>query len=428
MNSFDNIIGYDNIKNELLQIVDMIKNEDTYKAMGAFIPSGVLIVGKPGLGKTTLAKDLIEECGLKSFFIHNDQMSAASAIITIKETFTEAAKVGKSIVFFDDIDKLSETKSDNSDDKVFVCIQSCIDEYKGNGILVIATANNSRKLPESLKRSGRFDYDILVECPSSVDSARIIEHYMKSKNVSKNVNFEDVYKMIDYESCANLETIINKSAIYAAYKRKEAIDIDDIIEAHFGDYSGFDREKDVGIDEREFYSVCLHEAGHALIGEYLHSGSVGFVGIEKENGEIGNCFTKFCHKFESLDEKALIGLAGKGACELFYSGYCAKGCKADLKKAIIDVANGIMDEGALGLGNLQVMYHVTESSDIYLAQLENLTRSEIEKYFFKVKEILLKNKDFLLEVAKELKAKGYLLNSDIKRIRESIGIVTVPPF
>ncbi len=269
MNSFDNIIGYDNIKTDLLRIADMLKNEAAYKRMGASIPSGILIVGEPGLGKTTLARAFIKECGVKSFTVKNNQMNKSVLLKSIVDAFSSASKEGKAIVFLDDMDKFSETKAEDSDDEAFACIQSCIDDCKGKGVLVVATVNNASKLPKPLKRSGRFDRRISIETPTGSDAAKIIEYYLRGKNVGKDVNTDDVQKMISYESCASLESSINENAISAAYRRGQAIEIEDIVRAYYGDLSSFRSEQGDKLDEEAQNSICIHEAGHAAIGECL---------------------------------------------------------------------------------------------------------------------------------------------------------------
>lgn len=218
MNNFDKIIGYDSIKKELLQICDMLRNENIYSELGAKLPNGVLLYGDPGLGKTLMAKCFIEESRLKAFTIRKNK--SENFVEYISEVFNEAKNNAPSIVFLDDMDKFANEDNHHRDAEEYVAVQSAIDDIQGCNVFVLATVNEYRKLPSSLTRSGRFDRSIEVCSPSSADSIKIIEYYLKDKKISENINIEDISKMISYSSCAELETIMNEAAIIAGYKRK----------------------------------------------------------------------------------------------------------------------------------------------------------------------------------------------------------------
>lgn len=183
MYKFDRIIGYDAIKNELLQICDMIKNKEVYKKLGAKLPQGILLYGKPGLGKRLMAKSIIEESGLKTYTIRKNKGNG-DFIAYITETFQTAKEHAPSIVFLDDMDKFANEDSNHCDTEEYVAVQSGIDEVKHCGVFVIATVNEIWKLPKSLKRSGRFDRKIEVRPPSDNDANRIISYYLSKRYFS----------------------------------------------------------------------------------------------------------------------------------------------------------------------------------------------------------------------------------------------------
>lgn len=422
MTSFDKVIGYEKIKGDLLQVADMFRNEDIYKRMGATMPNGILLYGDPGLGKTTLAKALIEACGVKAFTVKNNFGNLDCLVNKINEAFALALNEGRAIVFLDDLDKFSESKSDDSDDAAFVCVQSCIDDAKGSGVLALATANNERKLPKSLLRSGRFDRKILVDSPTGADASEIIKYYLKGKNVDKALDFDDVCKMISYESCAKLESVINESAISAASQRKETIGIDDIVKAYYGDVGKNGYGNELASCDDELYGVCLHEAGHAAIGECLKENSVGFISAFVSSNGDRDGFTKFCHTFKRRGEDILVGLGGKASSELFYKGLCASGSQGDLSKVMSLIEDGIANDGTAGAGVLNVTDKYS-MSEALRAKIEVTSQAELERYYFLAKDILIKNRDFVFSLADELMAKGYLLHSDIKRIRRLSKVV-----
>ena len=223
MSALDKVIGYEAIKNELLQICDMIHNREIYEELGARLPQGILLYGEPGLGKTLMAKSFIEESGLKAYIVRRNK-GDDDFIGEITDTFHRAKENTPCVIFLDDMDKFANEDSDHRDAEEYVAVQSGIDEVKNCDVFVLATANEMRKLPGSLVRSGRFDRKIEVKCPTDKDANKIIAHYLSDKKVSKNVNMEDLSKMISYSSCAELETILNEAAISAAYKRKTDIE------------------------------------------------------------------------------------------------------------------------------------------------------------------------------------------------------------
>lgn len=415
MNAFDRVIGYQSEKNRLIQVVDMLKNRDLYKKMGAKLPKGILIYGDPGMGKTMLANAFIEESGVKSFSIRKNK-GKENMIKEIEKTFINASKEEVSIVFIDDIDKFSDKKCEDVDDEAFVAIQSGIDSVKMSDVLVVATANNFLKLPKSLTRKGRFDIEMQLEPPSEDDAKKIIAHYLQDKPVSKELDYNDVYRLLGYSSCAYLQSVLNESAIYSASKRKECIDIDDILMA-------CKSEEEVDMDENQKRSkedmnrIAIHEAGHACIAEVLKKGSVGFIKVNLNKQNIQGGYTNV-EGMTRRPEVVLLDLGGKAASELFYEGRCGSGCQSDLSDALDVLASGISDNGIYGMA---LLGGDTISNTLRFAQ-QSVARAELERYFFLAKDILMKNKEFFTRIYEQLVEKNYLLYSDVQRIRDSVKI------
>lgn len=230
MSAFDRIIGYQTIKEELLQICDMIHNREIYENLGAKLPQGILLYGDPGLGKSLMAKSFITESGLPAYIVRRDKGSD-DFIGKITDTFEKAKKNAPAIVLLDDMDKFANEDDRHIDAEEYVAVQAGIDEVKGCNVFVFATVNEIRKLPRSLIRSGRFDRKIEVNSPTDRDAEEIIKYYLAEKKVSDNVNMDDLVKMVSYGSCAELETILNEAAIGAAYARKEKIEMDDLVKS-----------------------------------------------------------------------------------------------------------------------------------------------------------------------------------------------------
>lgn len=425
MSAFDKVIGYETIKNELMQICDMVHNKECYETLGAKLPQGILLYGDPGLGKTLIAKCFIEESGLKSYVVRRNKGND-DFISNITETFQKAKEnAAPCIVFLDDMDKFANEDSDHRDAEEYVAVQSGIDEVKNCDVFVLATANEMRKLPESLVRSGRFDRKIEVKRPTDKDANEIIEHYLSDKKVSENVNMEDLSKMISYSSCAELETILNEAAISAAYKRKTDIEMEDLVKSVLrmiydspDDYTKASAE--------DMKKTALHEAGHLVVSEVLCPGSVGLASLRSTGRDSTGGFIHRCKELSRRPYYVLVSLAGKAAVELYYCDTVASGCRSDINRACNYIRDGISENATLGFGMIDVSTRsFPETSENMNSRSEAVTHAELERYMRIAKDILLKNREFLERVTAALIEKETLLYSDICALTESTTITEV---
>lgn len=424
MSAFDKIIGYQTIKEELLQICDMIHNREIYENLGAKLPQGILLYGDPGLGKSLMAKSFITESGLPAYIVRRDKGSD-DFIGKITDTFEKAKKNAPAIVLLDDMDKFANEDDRHIDAEEYVAVQAGIDEVKGCNVFVFATVNGIRKLPRSLIRSGRFDRKIEVNSPTDRDAEEIIKYYLGQKKVSDNVNMDDLVKMVSYGSCAELETILNEAAIGAAYARKEKIEMDDLVKSvlrmQYDAPDNFTKKSSDALKE-----IALHEAGHLVVSEILTPGSVGLASLRTAGRDSTGGFIHRCMPVTRRAHHILISLAGKAAVELYYSGVCASGCQSDIRKAADNIRDAISESGTGGFGMIDVANHrFPESSESFNSRNESVVHAELERYMFKAREILIKNRDFLEKAAQMLSEKETLLYSDIRKLRESIKITEV---
>ena len=424
MTTFDKIIGYETIKTELEQICDMIHNKEIYIALGAKMPHGLLLYGNPGLGKTLMAKCFIEESGLKAYIVRRNK-GTDDFVGEITETFKQAKENAPAIVFLDDMDKFANEDEDRRDAEEYVSIQSGIDEVKDSEVFVIGTANNMRKLPRSLTRSGRFDRKIEVCSPSPTDAFEIIKHYLKDKKIADDLNLEDIAMMIQYSSCAELETILNEAAILAAYARRERITMKDMVNAVLRmEYEAPDSFTKTSEDDMR--RIALHEASHLVICEVLCSGSVGLASLRSSGRDSMGGFVRRCKELTRRPFDILISLGGKAAVELYYADAHASGCHTDMKRAAEQIRTAITESCVSGFGYMDIENHFTPAmSENLNSRNEAVVHAELERYLFKAKDILLKNKDFLEKVTAALIEKETLLYSDIKALRESVSVVEI---
>ncbi len=296
MNAFERVIGYETIKNELMQICDMVHNKERYEALGAKMPSGVILHGEPGLGKTLLAKCFIEESGLNAYTVRNNK-SSDDFINEITSAFEQAKKNAPAIVFLDDMDKFANEDDSLCDAKEYVAVQAGIDDVKDCNVFVIATTNNMYKLPDSLIRLGRFDKIIVIKSPTGNDAQKIIEHYLKSKKLADDVDFNDLCKMMSFHSCADLETLINEAAITAAYNHKNSIEMQDLIDAVLKvQYKSSDNLMQKS--DEEIRRIAIHEAGHLVVSESIMPGRIGLTSVKTTGRSTTGGFIHRCKEFK----------------------------------------------------------------------------------------------------------------------------------
>ncbi len=420
MSAFDRIIGYETIKTELIQICDMIHHSETYEKLGAKLPQGLLLYGDPGLGKTLMAKAFIEESGLKTYIVRRNKGND-DFIGDITDTFMCAKVNAPAIVFLDDMDKFANEDQNHRDAEEYVAVQAGIDDVKGSQVFVIATANEIRKLPHSLVRSGRFDRKIEVQCPTDKDATDIIRYYLSDKKVSDSVDLEDLSRMISYSSCAELETILNDAAINAASERKDSIEMEDLVNSVLRmQYDSPDIYAKTSEDEMR--RVALHEAGHLVVCEALEPGSVGLASLRTSGRSSTNGFIHRCKELSKLEYNILISLAGKVAEELYYADVSDNGCQSDLERAAELIQSRLSRSGVKGLFMVDFDSFPDSPSEEFKARIETAVHAELENYMLRAKDILLKNRDFLEKAAEALIGKETLLYSDIRKIKESTTV------
>lgn len=420
MNAFDKIIGYETIKRELYQICDMIHYPGIYQGLGAKIPNGLMLYGEPGVGKSLMAKALIEACEIP-FYIVRKNKNSNDFINSISEAFQKAKNADTfSIVFLDDMDKFANEDSDHCNASEYVAVQAGIDDVRDCNVFVLATVNDLYKLPESLRRSGRFDRIIEVKCPCESDALAIIRHYLKGKPVNPNISLEDLAKMMSSSSCAKLENILNEAAITAAYNRKALIEMDDIVRAMLGiHYSS--RDSHCEADEEEIRKTAMHEAGHIVMCEALCPGSVGLAAVHITGDNSVSGFVHRCKEGFSEPRQILALLAGKAAVELYFADSVADGCYADIDDACRRIQLAIAKNADRGFEFLDVASHrFSGPSESLNSRIEFAIQAELDRYFLKSRDILLKNRAFLEVAAAQLAEKKILLHSDIQKIRNSV--------
>lgn len=416
MDKFDEkVIGYDSIKETLRQIADVLKRPEAYKEKGVSMPRGLLMESAPGLGKSLMASILMEESGRKSFVFR--RINEGNTFLgEMKDIFDVAKEEAPSILLLEDLNLYVESNSPYAPE--WACLQACIDETSDADIFVIATTNDTRYMPQSLLRPGRFDYILNLNPPLGKTAENIVSYYLRDKNLAKDVQISDIVKAMPQVSCATLETVMNLAAINSVYRDHAHVQKEDIIDALLKVVYNL-RKTDCEEDSQERQMIAVHEAAHAVVGEVLHSGSIGIITIRGSHGAIGGMesgFAVYAKSEEEFQDEIIKTLAGKAGTALIY-GIMDIRAAADIKKA--DQLLDIWLCHFAGGGFSGVEPSENRLSEPRLSYNEAIKSAKLEELYRRAYKILHDNRDFLLAVQKELLEHETLLNSDLAKIRES---------
>ena len=295
------------------------------------------------------------------------------------------------MVLLDDLDKFSNPDSEHRNTDEFIVVQSLIDECKDKDVYFVATANYTDDMPLSLLRAGRFANKIELEAPTLKDAKLIIKHYLSDKKVSEDVDCEEIAKILDGETCALLEDVLNEAGIIAGFNNKDIIDMDDIIEAVLRVmYEAPQNFEDKTKEELE--TAAYHEAGHAIVAEALEAGTVNLVSVANYFGSNGGLTSvtndeNYWIDFNKMENRIIVLLAGKAATEVML-GKIDVGCCVDLTRAR-RILNRFYD--TYGVYDFRVT--VRDSGPNALNYRDEWIYNKLNEYYAKAKEIIFNNKD-----------------------------------
>ncbi|MGX7775954.1 ATP-dependent zinc metalloprotease FtsH [Streptococcus pluranimalium] len=280
---FSDVAGAEEEKQELVEVVDFLKNPKKYKALGARIPAGVLLEGPPGTGKTLLAKAVAGEAGVPFFSISGSdfvEMFVGVGASRVRSLFEDAKKAERAIIFIDEIDAVGRRRGagmgGGNDEREQTLNQLLIemDGFEGNeSIIVIAATNRSDVLDPALLRPGRFDRKVLVGQPDVKGREAILRVHAKNKPLADDVDLKVVAQQTPGFVGADLENVLNEAALVAARRDKKVIDASDIDEAEDRVIAG-PSKKDKSVSQRDRELVAFHEAGHTIVGLVLSNARV----------------------------------------------------------------------------------------------------------------------------------------------------------
>ena len=411
------IIGYTATKEILRQILDTLQHRSYYEERNIPIPHGLLMVSEPGLGKSLMAKTLMEESGRRytTFYKSSD---TEGFLDSLKEAFLYAKNTSPSILLLEDINLYADSPSPYGPQ--WAALQSAIDGIKDDDVFIIATANSTACIPDSLLRPGRFDYAITLKPPKGKIAERIAEHYLKDKPLDDDVIIPDIVRaMGNSTSCAILETVMNVAAINSCYRGAGKVGKTDLIDAILQvvyKIKQDDSERNPDIEQ-----IALHEAAHAVAADVLKPNSVSLVTLRKHGSTQG--MTQYYMDNEISTEAdflnlAVKSLAGKAGVEMV-EGKLDMGAGEDIQTAVSYVRQWIEVFGGGGFSGIACNRRA--ASETILAQNEKLAAAKLEELYRIAQAILRDNHDFLFAMQKALLTKETLLGSDVAAIRDQFN-------
>lgn len=345
--SFKDVAGLDEEKAEMMEIVEFLKNPDSYTKMGAKTPRGVLLCGKPGTGKTLIAKAIAGEANVPFISMSGSEfveMFAGLGASRVRKLFERAKKISPCIIFIDEIDAIGSRRASNNgaDTENNQTLNQLLVEMDGfdsdQSIIVIAATNRPEMLDEALLRPGRFDRTITIALPDIKGREEILKIHSKNKKISKDVDFKSIAGDTAGFTGAELENILNEAAIIATNKKHKSIDNIDIEDAVKKVTVGLEKHNRV-VSEKDKKLTAYHEAGHAVVSRYLETqkdikevsiiprGIAGGYTMYKTNED------KFYVSKTEMEEK-LISLLGGRAAEKVALDDISTGASNDIEVAM----------------------------------------------------------------------------------------------
>ena len=329
--SFEDVAGVDDVKVELSEIVDFLKNPKKYKEFGVKMPKGVLMVGPPGVGKTLIAKAVAGEASVPFFYQSGSsfvEIYVGMGAKRVRELFSRAKAMSPSIIFIDEIDAVGKARGEVSNverDSTLNQLLTQMDGFEDNsGVIVIAATNKIELMDPALLRSGRFDRRIFISLPDYKDRLKILEIYMKDKK--NNVNLSHIAKASVGFSGAALETLVNEAAINALRRDALQVEENDFFEVLNKVLLG--KKKILSFSDDEKKIQATYQAAKALSAYYF---DIGFEKITL----IEDRFNEYEHHIRSKSEllnKIKVYLAGSCAMKLIYNESYTNS-QSDLMKA-----------------------------------------------------------------------------------------------
>ncbi|HLW49363.1 MAG TPA: ATP-dependent zinc metalloprotease FtsH [Sphingobacteriaceae bacterium] len=435
--TFNDVAGLEEAKQEVMEIVDFLKNPKKYTNLGGKIPKGALLVGSPGTGKTLLAKAVAGEAQVPFFSLSGSdfvEMFVGVGASRVRDLFKQAKDKAPCIIFIDEIDAIGRARGKNSvmggNDERENTLNQLLVEMDGfgtdSGIIIMAATNRPDVLDSALLRPGRFDRQISIDKPDLVGREQIFKVHLKPLKLAAEVDPKKLSAQTPGFAGAEIANVCNEAALIAARRNKSAIDMQDFHDAIDRVIGGLEKKNKI-ISPEEKRIVAYHEAGHAIAGWFLeHADPLVKVSIVPRGvAALGYAQylpkEQFLYTTEQLVDGMCMTMGGRVAEDITF-GKISTGAQNDLERitklayAMVTVY-GMNDKvGNISFNDSQETQFQKPYSEKTAELIDGEVRILISEIYEKTKALLLENQGGLIALAEKLLEKEILFQSDLEEL------------
>jgi len=438
--TFKDVAGLYGAKEEVMEIVDFLKNPKKYTALGGKIPKGALLVGPPGTGKTLLAKAVAGEANVPFFSISGSdfvEMFVGVGASRVRDLFRQAKEKAPCIVFIDEIDAVGRARAKNggftSNDERENTLNQLLTEMDGfgtnSGVIVLAATNRADILDKALMRAGRFDRQIHVELPELKEREEIFQVHLRDIKVAPDFNLEFMAKHTPGFSGADIANVCNEAALTAARRNHESVTQQDFLDAVDRIVGGLERKSNTIMSPAEKRTTAFHEAGHAIVAWLLpYADPVFKVSIIPRGNALGLTWhlpeeRKNWSRSVMMDH--MCSLLGGRVAEEILNGEPSTGALNDLER-LTDMAYSMVQFYGMSdkVGNLSFYdstgargYNLTKPYSEKTAELmDEEVKAIVQEVHDRTYRLIEDHKDGFMEMGSLLLEKEVIFAEDIERI------------
>lgn len=435
--NFDDVAGLDEAKEEVMEIVDFLKNPDRYKDLGARIPKGVLLTGPPGTGKTLMAKAMAGEAKVPFYTISGSdfvEMFVGVGAARVRDLFKKGREKEPCIIFIDEIEAIgrsrSRSKTQTNDERENTLNQLLVEMDGFNSdetVIVLGATNRTDLLDNALLRPGRFDRQIQIDKPDVNGRTEIFKVHLKKLKLGEDIKPELLAKQTPGLAGAEIANVCNEAALHAARKKKKIIEMQDFNSAIDRVIGGMEKKNKV-ISPKEKKIIAYHETGHAICGWYLkHAHPLVKVSIIPR-GMAALGFAQYLpseqnlYTYHEMVDTICMTLGGRVAEEMIFDDV-STGAQNDLERtteiayAMISIYGMNKKVGAFSYKDLKNEYRMNQPYSEKTAELiDEEARSFIESCKKRTRKLLESKSAEMEKIAKELMEKEVLYRSDFERM------------
>lgn len=434
--TFKDVAGLEGAKEEIVEIVEFLKNPSKYTELGAKIPKGALLVGPPGTGKTLLAKAVAGEAKVPFFSLSGSdfvEMFVGVGASRVRDLFKQAKEKAPSIIFIDEIDAIGRARGKNnsfgSNDERENTLNQLLTEMDGfgtnSGVIIIAATNRADVLDDALTRAGRFDRQIFVDMPDLNERKEIFQVHLKPLKLVEDLDIDFLARQTPGFSGADIANMCNEAALIAARKEKKHVEKQDFLDAVDRIVGGLEKKnKIITADEKK--SIAFHEAGHATVSWLLeHANPLVKVTIVPRGRSLGAAWylpeERSITTTEQILDEMCTSLGGRAAEQLIFNKI-STGALSDLEK-ITKQAYAMVTIYGLNekLGNISYYDpHGNQFTKPYSDETARIIDEEVSKLieseYARAYNLLKENQGKLEQLANKLLEKEVIFKEDLVAI------------